>query len=152
MGPPHLGAYSSGLHASAASTSPRFDWFPAGGRGSVGADVRREVLAGEGGAVGDEVGGRALENDPAAVAAGAGAEVDDPVGVRHDRLVVLDNDDRPAGVDEPVEAAEQLLDGGEVEAGGRLVEDVDVPLLGHVGGQLQPLPLAAGQRGQRLAE
>ena len=83
------------------------------------------MLAGEGGARGDEVGGRALEDDPAAVVAGAGAEVDDPVGVRHDRLVVLDDDDRLAGVDEPVEQAEQLLDVGEVQAGGRLVEDVD---------------------------
>ena len=96
--------------------------------------------------VGDEVGGRALEDDPAAVVAGARAEVDDPVGVRHDRLVVLDDDDRLAGVDEPVEQAEQLLDVGEVQAGGRLVEDVDAALLGHVGGQLEPLPLAAGQR------
>jgi hypothetical protein len=34
--------------------------------------------------------------------------------------VVLDDDDRLAGVDEPVEQAEQLLD-GEVEAVGRLV-------------------------------
>src|ERR1700710_2912350 len=72
-----------------------------------GADVGREVLAGEGGAGGDEVGGCALEDDPAAVVAGAGAEVDDPVGVRHDRLVMLDDDDRLAGVDEPGEQAEQ---------------------------------------------
>src|SRR5215217_2521450 len=98
-------------------------------RASSGADVGREVLAGERGAGGDEVGGCALEDDPAAVVAGAGAEVDDPVGVRHDRLVVLDDDDRLAGVDEPVEQAEQLLDVGEVEAGGRLVEDVDAALL-----------------------
>src|ERR687897_3364528 len=117
-----------------------------------GADVGREVLAGEGGAGGDEVGGGALEDDPAAVVAGAGTEVDDPVGVRHDRLVVLDDDDRLAGVDEPVEQAEKLLDVGEVEAGGRLVEDVDAALLGHVGGQLEPLQLAAGQRRERLAE
>ena len=117
-----------------------------------GADVRREVLAGERGAGGDEVGGRALEDDPAAVVAGAGAEVDDPVGVRHDRLVVLDDDHRLAGVDQPVEQAEQLVDVGEVEAGGRLVEHVDAALLAHVGGQLEPLPLAAGQRRERLAE
>jgi hypothetical protein len=83
------------------------------------------VLAGEGGAGGGEVGRCALEDDPAALVAGAGAEVDDAVGVRHDRLVVLDDDDRLAGIDEPVEQAEQLLDVGEVEAGGRLVEDVD---------------------------
>jgi len=67
------------------------------------------VLAGEGGAGGDEVSWGALEDDPAAVVAGAGTEVDDPVGVRHDRLVMLDDDDRLAGVDEPVEQAEQLL-------------------------------------------
>ena len=66
--------------------------------------------------------------------------------------VVLDDDDRLAGVDEPVEQAEQLLHIGEVEAGGRLVEDVDAALLGHVGGQLEPLPLAAGQRRERLAD
>src|SRR6266849_5962136 len=68
-----------------------------------GADVGREVPAGEGGAGGDEVGGCAVEDDPAAIVAGAGAEVDEPVGVRHDRLVVLDDNDRLAGVDEPVE-------------------------------------------------
>src|SRR3982750_816053 len=115
-------------------------------------DVGGEVLAGEGGEGGDEVGRRPLEDNPAAVVAGAGAEVDDPVGVRHDPLVVLDDDDRLAGVDEPVEQAEQLLDVGEVEADGRLVEDVDAALLGHLGGELEPLPLAAGPGGERLAE
>ena len=88
----------------------------------------------------------------AAVVAGARAEVDDPVGVRHDRLVVLDHDHRLARVDQPVEQAEQLLDVGQVQAGGRLVEDVDAALLGHLGGELQPLALAAGERGERLAD
>ena len=36
-----------------------------------GADVGREVLAGDRGADGDEVGGCALEDDPAAVVAGS---------------------------------------------------------------------------------
>src|SRR5499433_4319393 len=116
-----------------------------------GADVGREVLAGEGRAGGDEVGGCSLEDDPATVVAGAGAEVDDPVGVRHDRLVVLDDDDRLAGIDEPVEQAEQLLDVGEVQTAGRLVEDVHAALFGYLRGQLEPLPLTAGQRGERLA-
>jgi hypothetical protein len=110
------------------------------------------VLAGEGGAGGHDVGGRALEDDPAAVVAGTGAEVDDPVGVRHDGQVVLDDDDRLAGVDEAVEQAEQPLDVGEVQAGGRLVEDVDAALLGQVGGQLEPLALTAGQGRERLTE
>src|SRR5947207_3653041 len=84
--------------------------------------------------------------------ASARAEVDDPVGVRHHRLVVLDDDDRLARLDEPVEQAEQLLDVGEVEAGRRLVEYVDAALLAQVGGELEPLPLAAGERGERLAQ
>ena len=117
-----------------------------------GADVAGEVLAGQGGAGGHEVGWDALEDDPASVVAGAGAEVDDPVGVRHDCLVVRDDDDRLARVDEPVEQAEQLLDVGEVEARRRLIEDVDAALLGHVGRQLEPLLLAARQRRERLSE
>ena len=47
------------------------------------------------------------------------------------------------GVDELVEQAQQLLDVGQVEAGGRLVQDVDVALLAHLGRQLEPLALAA---------
>ena len=95
-------------------------WCPRGPRS--GADVGREVLAGEGGAGGDEVGGCALENDPAAVVASAGAEVDDPVGVRHHLQAVLDDDDRRPGLDEAVEQPEELRD----EASGLLDEFVEV--------------------------
>src|SRR5215211_1622483 len=56
-----------------------------------GADEGREVLAGEGGTGGDEVGGCALEADGAARRAGAGAEVDDVVGGR-DRLRLVLHD------------------------------------------------------------
>ncbi|GMA87467.1 hypothetical protein GCM10025868_27170 [Angustibacter aerolatus] len=86
---------------------PRPDRGGAVVRCGSGADVGREVLAGEGRAVGDQVGGGALEDDAAAVVPGAGAEVDDPVGVRHHRLVVLDDDHRRAAVDQAVEQAEQ---------------------------------------------
>jgi hypothetical protein len=114
------------------------------------------VLAGEGRPVGDEVGGCAFEDDPAAVVAGTGAEIDDPIGVRHDRLVMLDDDHRLTGVNEPVEQAKQLFDIGEVQAAGRLVEDVDSPFFGafvaELGRQFEPLPLATGQRRERLAE
>src|SRR5436190_24296963 len=110
-------------------------------------DEGRQVLAGEGGTGGNEVGGGAFEDDPAAFTTSAWPEVDDPIGVGHDRLVVLDDDDRLARVDQPVEEVEQLLDVGQVEAGSRLVEDVNTTLLREVGGQFQPLPLAAGQRG-----
>ena len=99
-----------------------------------------------------QVGRRALEDDTAAFMAGAGAEVDGPVGVRHHGLAVLDDDHRLARVHQPVQQPQQVLDVGEVQAGGRLVEHVDPALVAHVRGQLQPLPLAAGERGERLAQ
>ena len=69
--------------------------------------------------------GRALGDDPAAAAAALGAEVDDPVGALDDVEVVLDDDDRVALVDQALEHAEELADVLEVQAGRRLVEDVD---------------------------
>lgn len=42
----------------------------------------------------------------------------------------LDGDDRLAGVDEPVEQAEQLLDDGGMEAGGQHGEDAAAALEG----------------------
>src|SRR3954469_22332634 len=117
-----------------------------------GAHVIRKMLAGKRGPVGNEVGGFALEDDPTTVMAGTGTQVDDPIGMRHDRLVVLDDDDRLTRVDEPVEQREQLFDVSEVQTAGRLVEDVDVTFLGHLSRQLQPLTLAPRQRGERLAQ
>jgi hypothetical protein len=68
------------------------------------------VLAGEGGAGGDEIGGSAREDDPAAVVAGAGAEVDDPVGQVADprRSVYLGPGDIPYAT-HPVDYAATLL-------------------------------------------
>ena len=91
---------------------------------------------------------------PAARAA-LGPEVDDPVrGLDHVE-VVLDHEHRVAVVDQPVEHLEQLLDVGEVEAGRRLVEEVE-RLPGRapreLGRQLDALRLAAGERRRRLAE
>src|SRR3954463_6994631 len=89
----------------------------------LSADVAGEVLARERRLRRDEVAGRALEYHPAAVVPRAGAEVDDPVCMRHHRLVVLDDDHGLAGVDQPVEQSQKLLDVGQMEARGRLVED-----------------------------
>jgi len=66
--------------------------------------------------------------------------------------VVLDHDDRLAGVDQSVQQAEQLLEVGQVQPGGRLVEHVDAAVGTHVRRELEPLPLATRQRGERLAE
>ena len=70
----------------------------------------------------------------------------------HHRLVVGDDDHRLARLHQPVEQAQQALDVGEVQAAGRLVEDVDPAFLGQVGGQLETLLLAAGQGREWLAE
>src|SRR5215471_1250469 len=110
------------------------------------------MLTGEGRGDGDKVGGRALEKDPTAVVSSARTEIDDPVGMCHDRLVVLDDDDRLPRVHEAVEQAEELLDVGEVQAGCRLVENVNPAFLGHMAGQLESLTLAAGQGRERLAD
>ena len=86
---------------------------------------------------------------------GAGAEVDDVVGRLHHLQVVLDDDQRMAHGQQRVEAIEQLHDVRKVQAGGRLVEDEQRSAAArgrHVGGQLQPLGLAARERVGRLAE
>ena len=87
--------------------------------------------------------GGALEDDASAVVSGAGAEVDDPVGVCHDGWVVFDDDDGFAGVDPAVEGFEHVLDVGDVQACGGFVEDVDVGACAHVGGKFESLAFAA---------
>ena len=72
-----------------------------------------------------------------------------------DAHVVLDDDHGVAGVDQPVELRHQLLDVGRVQAGRRLVEDVErVAALRalQLGRELDALRLAAGQLGRGLAE
>ena len=83
-------------------------------------------------------------------------EVDHVVGRLDHVEVVLDQQHRVAGVHQPVQRLEQPLDVREVQAGRRLVEDVDGVLralqLAQLRRDLDPLRLAAGQRRRRLAE
>src|SRR5262245_9230650 len=58
----------------------------------------------------------------AARLAALGPEVDDPVGLLDHVEVVLDHEHGVPGVDEALQHLEQLLDVGEMEPGGRLVE------------------------------
>src|SRR5229473_1165486 len=114
-----------------------------------------EELAGVAFLDGGDVLGRAGSHDQAAACAAFGAEVDHPVGGLDDVEVVLDHDDRVAGLDQPGEHAEQLADVLEVQAGGGLVEHVDGPAGGtalQFRGELDPLGLAAGQGGRGLAQ
>ena len=99
--------------------------------------------------------GRAGGDDLAARVAPFGPQVDDPVGRLDHVQIVLDHQHRVAQVDQPVEHGQQLLDVVEVQAGGRLVEDVERVAgvdAGQFGGQLDALGLAAGERGRGLAQ
>jgi len=109
---------------------------------------------------------RPLGDDGAAALAALGAQVEQPVGGGDQVQVVLDHQQRVAGVEQLLEGPEQLRDVLEVQAGGRFVEQEQgrpgvraallaprrLGRLGQVAGQLQALGLAAGQGRHRLAE
>ncbi len=118
------------------------------------AQVLGQPRAGHAARVPRDVLGRPGGEDVTAVRAAARAHVDEVVGGGEQVQVVIDDDDRGAGFQQPVEHAGQ---GGHVErvqAGGRLVEDVQHAALAAAqpGGDPQPLRLAAGQRRRRLAQ
>ncbi len=99
--------------------------------------------------------GRTGGNEGPATIATFGSEIDEPVCGLDDVEVVLDHQDRVALLDQPGEHGEQSADVLEVQASGRLVEQIDRVAGGAFGqlrGQLDPLRLAAGQRRSRLAE
>src|SRR5450759_3547808 len=99
--------------------------------------------------------GRAGGDDQASGGAALRAEVDNPVGRLDDVEVVLDHQHRVAAVHQLVQHLEQHADVLEVQAGGRLVEDVQrAPgvALAELGGELDTLRLAAGKRGGALPE
>ncbi len=94
-------------------------------------------------------------DDLAAAVAALGTEVDDAVGGLDDVEVVLDHEHGVAGVHEPLQHDEQLAHVVEVQAGGRLVEDVERPpgaAALQLARELHALRLAAGERRRRLAE
>ncbi len=66
-----------------------------------------------------------LRDDAAPGVAAFRTEIDDPVRFGDDVEVVLDHDNRVAGVHQPVQHAQELLDVGHVQADGGLVEDVE---------------------------
>src|SRR5258706_7590051 len=111
-----------------------------------------EVLPGQRALGPDERRGWPLEDDPPAVVAGAGTEIDHPVSPRDDLEVVLDHDDGPTAIDQPVEQADEVVDVLHVQPGRRLVEDVHLAVAGHLDGKLQALAFASRQRVQLLAE
>ena len=83
------------------------------------------------------------------------AKIDDPVRGLDDVKVVLDDDDGVARLHEAVQHLQELLDVVEVQACGRLIENVERlsgALAAQFARELDSLGLAAGQRRRRLAE
>ena len=108
-----------------------------------------------GGRVLRELLGRADRDEVAAFLAPFGPEIDDPVGGLDDVEVVLDDEQAVAGLQQLLERRQQLRDVVEVQAGGRLVEDVEDAVAGlgrEVRGDLDALRFAARQRRRGLAE
>ena len=97
---------------------------------------------------------RAVGDDLAAVLAGPGTDVDDPVGGPDRLLVVLDDEDRVAEVAQPGQRRDELRVVALVEPDRGLVEDVQDAhqRRADLGRQPDPLGLAAGQRHARPIE
>ena len=93
-------------------------------------------------------------HDPTAVLAGAGADVDDPVGGPDGVLVVLDDDERVAQVPQPGQGVDQPAVVALVQADARLVQDVEHADQAGADLRRQPdaLRLAAGQRRGRARQ
>src|SRR5437763_1502317 len=70
--------------------------------------------------------GSAASDQFAALVASLRAEVDDIIGRLDHVQVVLDHHDGVTVVDQPVQALQQPIDVGEVQTGGRLVQNVQV--------------------------
>ena len=105
---------------------------------------------------------RSRSDEAAAVVARFRTEIDDPIRAFDHLEIVLDHDDRVAGVDQALKHLHQQRDIVEMQAGRRLVEDEklaarDSPfsrdaMFAEMRDELEPLRFAAGQRIQRLAE
>src|SRR5512140_2161862 len=96
-----------------------------------------------------------LRHNAAALVARSGTDVDDPVASGHHAHVVLPDDVRIPGLDEPIELRHQLFDVRRMQPGGGLIEHVEgvaalLPL--QLGGELDPLSLAARELGGGLAQ
>ena len=93
--------------------------------------------------------GRAFGDDVAAEFAGAGAEVEDIVGVADGVFVVLDDEDGVAEVAQVFEGGDEALVVALMQADGRLIEDVEhaAQARADLRGEADALAFAAGERG-----
>ena len=102
----------------------------------------------------DELGGRALPDQFAAVLAGAGAQVDHIVGSQHNVFIMLYHQDGISNVTKLAQGFNQLLVVALMQADTGFIQDVgDAGQLGaDLGGEADALRLAAGKRPGRAIE
>ena len=99
--------------------------------------------------------GRPLSDDAATGIAAFGAEVDDPISGLDDVEIVFDDQHRVAGIAEFVEHLQQFGNVSKMQAGGRLIQNVQRPprgALGQFGGKLHALGFTAAERRGLLAD
>ncbi len=131
---------------------------PAGALAALGRDgdlaAAGEIVGGEAGLAGEQLVERARADDLAAVDAGAGAHVDDMVGVADRVLVMLDDEHGVAERFEALQRFEEAVVVLLVEADRRLVEDVeDAREAGaDLRGEADALALAARKRAAGAVE
>src|SRR5699024_7585704 len=90
-----------------------------------------------------------------AAVASLGAQINDMVGGLDDVQIVFNDHHRVAQVHQPLEHVNEFMHVGGVETGGGLVQNIDGGAgggLGELGGQLDPLGLAAGEGGGGLSQ
>src|ERR1700723_999988 len=98
---------------------------------------------------------RSDRDDAAAVVPAFGSQIHDPVGRLDDVQIVFDHDDRVALIAQALQYHQQLWDVGEVQTGGRFIENVERASGGALRKflrQFHPLRLAAGERGCALTQ
>ena len=99
--------------------------------------------------------GRPSDQYPPSAGTPLGTHVYDEVGRLYDIEVVLDEENGVPGIHQPAEDLQEPSHVVEVEACGRLVQDVQGATgrpPGELPGELHALRLAARERGRRLAE
>jgi hypothetical protein len=100
----------------------------------------------------NELSGRSLEGNPAAVVTSARSQLDDQSACAMTAWwCSMTMTDLPPSTSRS-SSASRYSTSARVEPCGRLVENADAALVGHVVGQLEPLPLATREGGERLVE
>jgi hypothetical protein len=153
LDPPALSPVREGAHCPVSPRRPRAPRRRPGEGASAGALAPGEVLRRQR-LRRAQRSRRAEEHDLAAALAGAGAHVEDAVGLEHDLRVVLDHHQRVAGVAQAAHDADDAAHVARVQADGGLVEhEQRVDQRGaERRGEVDALHLAAGERARLAVE